>query len=124
MAAAHPKRVKTLKAGRVVRHQAWPPCAHAWKQVVDSYRLSPREQEIAAGILRNEKEGSIAHKLGISIHTAHTHAARLMRKLEAQNRLDVVLRLTSRYLALVETEGAGLTPICARRRNGQCPLGG
>jgi len=74
--------------------------------------------------MRNEKEGVIAHKLGISVHTAHTHAARLLRKLDAENRLDVVLRLTSRYLALVETEGAGLNPICARRRNGQCPLGG
>lgn len=96
---------------------------HAWRAVADSYRLSARERELAAGILRNEKEAVIAQNLGISAHTAHTHATRLLRKVGACNRVEVVLRLMSRYLALVQTKGAGLAPLCARRRSGGCPFG-
>lgn len=55
--------------------------------------LSPREVEVARGVLLDEKEFAIALNLGISVHTVHTHLERMYRKLGVSSRLQLAVEL-------------------------------
>ena len=52
--------------------------------------LTPREREIVQLIAEGRSSKEIATALGISVKTAETHRASLMRKLGARNLADVV----------------------------------
>ena len=60
--------------------------------------LSPRETDIIRHLSADEPEASIAHRLGISRHTVHSHVERLYRKLGVNSRVQVVLRLFAEYV--------------------------
>ena len=52
--------------------------------------LTPREREVLALLAEGASNRSIAHRLGISIHTAKFHVGSLIAKLDAVGRTDVV----------------------------------
>lgn len=77
-----------------------------WRSLTASLRLSQRESDIAALLLLNKTEATMAVLLGISVHTVHSHLERLFRKLRVRSRCGVVARLFEAYVA-VHTRTAG-----------------
>jgi DNA-binding CsgD family transcriptional regulator len=53
-------------------------------------RLSPREHEVLALIATGHSTKETAHRLHISVKTAETHRANLMRKLDLHSVSDLV----------------------------------
>lgn len=72
-----------------------------WTSIGLVLRLSPREEEIARHIVDGDDEVHVAHQLGISRHTVHTHIERLYRKLGVNSRCQLVVRLFEAHV-LVE----------------------
>lgn len=69
-----------------------PPSAHqrddaSWRD------LTPREREVAEGLLEGKANKVIAHELGLSDNTVKMHLTQIMRKLHVTNRTQVVLLL-------------------------------
>jgi DNA-binding CsgD family transcriptional regulator len=58
--------------------------------------VTPRELEVAGGILRGLSNKELAFELGLSEHTVRNHISNLYRKLGIQKRLDLVL-LVQKY---------------------------
>ena len=56
-------------------------------------RLTPRESEVAAGVLEGKANKVIAAELGLSDNTVKMHLTQIMRKLKVTNRTQVVLLL-------------------------------
>ncbi len=56
-------------------------------------RLTPREREVAAGVLEGKANKVIAAELGLSDNTVKMHLTQIMRKLKVTNRTQVVLLL-------------------------------
>jgi len=52
--------------------------------------LSPREREVLRLLALGHTNQEIGHSLGISVRTVETHRTRMMRKLGAENRADLV----------------------------------
>ena len=71
----------------------------AWAYLQTRMNLSPREADIVRYLTLDEPEASMAHLLGISPHTVHTHLGRLYRKLGVASRAQVVLRVFDEYVA-------------------------
>jgi DNA-binding CsgD family transcriptional regulator len=93
-----------------------------WGRISDEFNLSSRELQIIQLILEDEKEFAIAQRLGISIHTVHTHLERLYHKLGVSSRVQLVVCLMRMALKLLGMPGSILEPICGNRSAGQCPL--
>ena len=70
-----------------------------WAFLSTRMNLSPRETDIIRYLSIDEPEASIAHRLGISPHTVHSHVERLYRKLGVNSRAQVVLRLFAEYVS-------------------------
>ena len=70
-----------------------------WAFLNTRMNLSPREADIIRYLSADEPEASIAHRLGISPHTVHSHVGRLYRKLGVSSRTQVVQRLFAEYVA-------------------------
>lgn len=94
----------------------------AWECVSRRCGLSARERQIAVGVLEDQKESTIARRLGISTHTVHTHLERMYRKLDVSSRVQLVVRLAECRLALTVEPGSTLAPLCGNRSAGKCPL--
>lgn len=73
-----------------------------WNLIVAILHLSNREQEIATALLEGQKERGIAHALSMSPHTVRTHMKRMYRKLQVNDRTELV---TTIFLAYVEQFG-------------------
>lgn len=58
--------------------------------------LTPREIEIARLVAQGYRNGVIAAELQISVVTVKNHLQRIMRKLKAQSRMDVMLWVIDR----------------------------
>ncbi|GJE01099.1 MULTISPECIES: helix-turn-helix domain-containing protein [Methylobacterium] len=52
--------------------------------------LTPREAEVLALLAEGASNKAIAHRLGISVHTAKFHVGSLLDKLDATGRTDAV----------------------------------
>lgn len=63
------------------------PPAQGWRM------LTPRESEVAAGVLEGKANKVIAAELGLSNNTVKMHLTQIMRKLKVTNRTQVVLLL-------------------------------
>ena len=63
------------------------PPAEGWRM------LTPRESEVAAGVLEGKANKVIAAELGLSDNTVKMHLTQIMRKLKVTNRTQVVLLL-------------------------------
>ena len=72
-----------------------------WNEIALSLNLSARETQIVRGIFDDRTESTIASRLGISAHTVHTYTERLYQKVWVTNRVQLVLRVTNEFLALV-----------------------
>ncbi len=72
----------------------------AWRRLGEVLHLSPRELEIVNGVFEDRKEFAIAHRLGISPHTVHTHLERVYRKLQVGSRVQLIVRVFAAYMAL------------------------
>jgi len=92
----------------------------AWSAVAASLGLSLRELGIVRGIFDNRTEPNIADDLGISIHTVHTHVARMRRKLGVTGHVSLVLRIMNEFLKLTVSPARRLPPICSLRAAGLC----
>jgi FixJ family two-component response regulator len=57
--------------------------------------LSPREREVAVLVVRGERTGQIAEKLGVSAVTAKTHKRNAMKKMGAPTVADFVLKASA-----------------------------
>ncbi|GAC1325354.1 MAG: hypothetical protein NVSMB22_15140 [Chloroflexota bacterium] len=54
--------------------------------------LSPREWQVLEGIVRGERDGEIAMRLGIAEHTVKNHAYDMRRKVGARSRTEAAMR--------------------------------
>lgn len=70
-----------------------------WEHVAASLRLSGREVQILNGILQNNTPLEIANDLGISVHTVHSHLARLYRKMNVSSRAELILEVFKEYVS-------------------------
>jgi len=52
-----------------------------WLSIKQALRLSPREVEYLRWALVDPRDRSIAERIGVGVHTAHTHRVRIFRKL-------------------------------------------
>ncbi len=94
-----------------------------WEILAAELRLSPRELQIVRHIFDDEKERTIAARLGISQHTVHAHIQRIYEKLGATGRVSLVVRVFHEYVegvrrrrAAAPQSGAGSRPLlCAGR---------
>ncbi len=77
-----------------------------WADVAEHLKLSRRELDIARCVFDDLKEASIAEELGISSHTVHTHLERLYRKVKVTSRCELVIRIMSEWIALVQPHRA------------------
>jgi DNA-binding CsgD family transcriptional regulator len=69
-----------------------------WGAIQESLKLSDRELQITKQVFNDEKEATIARKLGISSHTVHTHLERLYRKLGVSSRCELLVRIFGEHL--------------------------
>ena len=74
-----------------------------WPGLAQQLRLSPRELEVVKGIFRDEKDVSIAAKLGISPHTVSTYLQRIYAKLRVASRPQLIVRVIAEYLRVVKS---------------------
>ncbi|MCC5977294.1 MAG: response regulator transcription factor [Salinarimonas sp.] len=73
------------------RDEPMPPPIVAYAEGWDI--LTPREREVAAGVLEGKANKVIAGELGLSDNTVKMHLTQIMRKLKVTNRTQVVLLL-------------------------------
>ena len=92
-----------------------------WTYLAQRLHLSPREVQIARGVMEDRTEHGIARELGISPHTVHTHLERVYRKLEVGSRVQLSVLLMRRFMELSADPGTPLPPICDRHARGECP---
>ena len=80
-------------------------CASEWQG------LTPREREVARGVMEGKANKVIAAELGLSDNTVKMHLTQIMRKLKVTNRTQVVLLLGSKsgkpYPPMPPAEAAG-----------------
>lgn len=101
------------------------PCerlAEAFPLIQQALHLSDREAQIASLILADQKELAIARRIGISIHTVHTHLERLYRKTGVASRVELVVRVYETFVDLLGAPDSTLPPACGPRAAGRCPL--
>jgi len=120
---------KAASARRAPAKKPMRPCSgsfifsgHAWNALARSLWLSRRELQIVRGVFDDRTEFAIAADLNISTHTVHTHVERLHRKLAVTDRVALVVRVVEEFLKLTTLPGSVMTPICALRVAGRCPL--
>ena len=94
----------------------------AWQEIARSLKLSGRELQIIKDVFDDRTEFAIAAHYGVSPHTIHTYCERLYRKLEVNDRVKLILRITDEFLALTVALKTILPPICANLAAGRCPL--
>ncbi len=95
---------------------------HAWLEIARTLGLTQRELQIVQGVFDNLPKAGIAERLGISVHTVHTHLNRLFKKLTVNTRTDLVLRIVEQLISLTISETGVLPPICPRHHTGDCCL--
>ena len=64
-----------------------------WIQLKEDLGLAPRQAEIAKHIMHGKSDKQIAHELGISLPTVRTHMTRLFRKLDLNDRVELILHV-------------------------------
>jgi DNA-binding NarL/FixJ family response regulator len=73
-------------------------CGECWS-IPRKVSLSPREAEVAEALGRGEKLTRIGKRLGISVKTVATHAARAAEKLELRDTNALRIRMVEQRLA-------------------------
>lgn len=70
-----------------------------WQRIADVLKLTPREKDVVAVLLRGGQDKEIANSLGLSSHTVHSHLDRIYRKVGVTTRCELILRVFSEYAA-------------------------
>jgi DNA-binding CsgD family transcriptional regulator len=94
----------------------------AWQEIRRGLKLSARELQIVQGIFDDKVEFAIATGLGISINTVHTELHRLRHKLDAADRVTLVLCVVEEFLRQTTSDKSTLPAICRNHSSGRCPL--
>lgn len=86
--------LRALRSGLVVLDDALAPSLLRGRQLPasDAETLTPRELEVLGLLARGLANKEIAHRLGISEHTAKFHVNAILAKLGAQSRVQAVVR--------------------------------
>jgi DNA-binding NarL/FixJ family response regulator len=74
--------------------------ASEWHAVCGHFALSNRESLVARHLVEGATERVVADELGLSVHTVHTYAWRIYRKVGAQDRQALTLRFVDRLRSL------------------------
>ncbi len=95
-ASALPAAIQTVAQGRrfladEARHIIAMQMLAVKSDVAPIDRLSNRELQVAVLIARGKKVREIAHELGISIKTVHSHRSRVLEKLTARSDAEICL---------------------------------
>lgn len=88
--------------------------AAEWQAIADALMLSHRERQVVQCILQGATEPDIATSLNISSHTVHTYLTRLYRKLNANSRADLVVRVFAAGVRIVRTLQAPMDGLVSR----------
>ena len=80
----------TPRATDVIINQLQGNAARAEDQELTGHRLTPREREIIQLLAEGRSSKEVAESLSISVKTAETHRANIMRKLELHSVSDLV----------------------------------
>lgn len=94
----------------------------AWLEIKQGLKLTRRELQIVHGIFDDKLEYTIAAELGISINTVRTELRRLRHKLNAADRVGVVLRVVEEFFRQTTSERTSLPAICRNLAGGRCRL--
>jgi DNA-binding CsgD family transcriptional regulator len=68
-----------------------------WVEIIEGLSLSMREGQIIKSLFADKPDKKIAMDLKISIPTVRTHMARLFKKLQANDREDLLLHVFKRF---------------------------
>lgn len=68
------------------------PTAEALARVIVEWRLSKRQAEVMACLMRGDANKTIAARLGCAVATVEVHVTALLRKASAESRADVVAK--------------------------------
>lgn len=82
--------------GRLLRAEAGLLRAHWTARVPDfcaAHGLSARECEVVRGVVNREQNTAIARRLGISTQTVRFHLKSIYRKLDAEDRVDLIMTI-------------------------------
>ena len=96
-------------------------CA-AWQEIRRGLKLSARELQIVQGIFDDKLEFTIAAEQHVSINTVRTELRRLRHKLNAANRVNLVLCVVEEFLRQTCSDKTTLPSICRGDASGRCPL--
>ncbi|MCZ6836478.1 MAG: LuxR C-terminal-related transcriptional regulator [Planctomycetota bacterium] len=80
-----------------------------WKTIAVALGLSSREYQIVRLLFDDEKEYTIALRLGLSRHTVHTYIERLYRKIGVNSRTQLCIKVFSVHL---DATGEYVLPSC------------
>ena len=69
-----------------------------WDRIARQLELSPRELQIVRLVTVDAKEHTVARRLGISVHTVHTHLKRIYAKLGVSSRVELILEIFRKYV--------------------------
>ena len=64
-----------------------------WARLQEHLHLPPRQAEIARHIMSGKSDKQIARAMGISITTVRTHMSRIFRKLDLNDRGELMLHV-------------------------------
>ena len=64
-------------------------------------RLTPRELDVLAAMADGASNKAIAHRLGVSFHTAKFHVAGILAKLDADSRTEAVAKAAQLGLVML-----------------------
>ena len=70
-----------------------------WAIIAGQLGFSPRELQIVRHVMDDAKEKTIARRLGISVHTVHTHLKRVYAKRHVTSRVELILQIFREYVA-------------------------
>ncbi len=68
-----------------------------WRAMALQLGVSGRELDVIRGILDGADERTVAKRLGISVHTVHTHLNRVYRRLRVNSRSNLILRVFAQF---------------------------
>ena len=97
-----------MNLGKLFTHRAKPlestlylPSEEECERLREKIKLSPREMQVARGILDDSTEFAIAQDLGISPHTVHTHIKRVYNKLGVKTRVQLTIHILMTHFEMI-----------------------
>jgi DNA-binding CsgD family transcriptional regulator len=93
-----------------------------WDVLSQQLKLSKREVQMLKALFDDKSEAGIARDLGLSPHTVRTYMERLHGKVGVKSRTALMTAVLGEFLKAVIQPNSPLSPICAKRAQGECPF--